>query len=1338
MKKFYLVALFALICNLASAQMERTTYRGAFAPAPAAMWTDTWTNWNPQDEAYPDKSPALTDAAGTNSNVVNVTANVTANTTWYATKTYKLKNIIYVGSNVTLTIQPGTVIKGESGSALVITKGAKINATGTASLPIVFTSSKAAKSRAAADWGGVVVLGKAGFNLNSGINNIEGIFATTNTQYGGGSTPNDADNSGTLKYVRIEYAGFVFSPNNELNGLTFGAVGNGTTVDYVQVSYSGDDSFEWFGGSVNCKHLVAYKGLDDDFDTDNGYKGFVQFALGVRDPNIADNPAVSTSEGFESDNNASTVEAATGYDNTTAIFTNCTLLGPSKRATSVASGYARALRLRRSTEIKIYNSVFLDFKNNYAGLTDDQTIAKYYSGKLKLKNNIFAGFYGTDFTNFPKGINPVSKTGNATTNALGLPTSTVFNLSDKMVADGNLTQLSSDGVLTTPYNTADYTSYAGMDYRPATDSPALSSADFTDASLTSYLPVIVDSSTPAASNRNYCVGDIATPLSAELSSTGVSLKWYIEPTGGTPSLVAPTPLTTVAGVQTFYVSQIKTDASESARVAITVTVSVKPSEVISVITGTGPVGSTSAVAVGPYVGTSATFTYSVSTFVDATLTYLWTVPNGANIVGGQGTNTVTVNYLDVAPGAGALGTINVQAVNAGGCKTVAKSLAITKALPVAPSAIKLTNAALPVSVTTGLATAITAYTTYMGTTTPLTLTATASVGATSYEWSLPAGVNVDINGVTPVVTTLYYTAEPFLAPAASESAITGPAAAGLKYYAVTYNTYNDVMVNGVATKIVISTAKLKIFSKISPAFVAIDYPAYGKVVTSDKNAILVNFSGVTNSSTTALYLGVKSRNGVGSSVTSNVTNVDAVASAAAPQSAILGLYNRTYTETYVPPVNNVSNASSSFAATGYELSSAKLLKLTATLPAAPAALVMKNTAISATVAVTNVSKYVGTSTPLTLTATASVLATSYEWELPAGVTQLTGGTSNVITIDLSNVAAGTTYLYFGVKAKNAIGVSSTVNTTLVPATSSTARLLKVLASVPLAVATVTGQTFGICAGSSYNYNMVASALANSYVITAPAGTTINNTDSNVLATSDLSFTVNYPIDFTGHTTLAPKTISIVGVNGLGNSTAKVLVIYKSMAAIGVATGSAGITTFTRCATQTFTVPAVVGATEYVWTPANGAEIVSGQGTSTVEVNFSGVADVVTSNLLKVVAKNACGVSSAIKIITLASTACPIVPAPAQFSSVVNVSEMYPNPTMGTFNVNVELLSSTTADVTMTVYSFDGTVVSTKNLNLSEGNNVINEDLSSQRNGIYIVKINNPSTGEVIINKLVKQ
>jgi len=378
MKKKNLAILLACLftATLVNAQVP-TTYRGAFAPAPTAMWTDNWTNWDPQNTYYP--APNVTIAANTV---------LTGSVTWTKNNTYKIQGLVFVDSLATLTIEPGTVIRGDetvANSSLIVQRGGKLIANGTSCNPIVFTSNKAQGARAKADWGGIILLGRAKHNLGT-QNAIEGIAQPNPRVFHGGT--NDADNSGILKYVRIEFGGYVFAPNNEINGLTMGSVGNGTTIDYVQTSFINDDSFEWFGGSVNCSHLVAYRGLDDDFDTDNGYSGTVQFGLGVRDPQISDDPLISTSEGFESDNNATGTGA---IPKTSGKFYNITQIGafrcgsnagPISQPTAV--GFRRGARIRRNSELKIYNSILM---NNWRGLIVDATVPLALA---EFRNNIIA------------------------------------------------------------------------------------------------------------------------------------------------------------------------------------------------------------------------------------------------------------------------------------------------------------------------------------------------------------------------------------------------------------------------------------------------------------------------------------------------------------------------------------------------------------------------------------------------------------------------------------------------------------------------------------------------------------------------------------------------------------------------------------------------------------------------------------------------------------------------------------------------------------------------------------------------------------------------------------
>ncbi|MFN9111019.1 MAG: hypothetical protein ACK5XN_13225, partial [Bacteroidota bacterium] len=349
----------------------------------STMWTDGWTNWDPINTTYP--APTVT-----------VTGTITTNTTWTASNTYLISGLVYVAAGVTLTIEPGTVIRGDASianSSLIITKNAKLIAEGTLSNPIVFTSSKDAGSRGVGDWGGLIILGRASLNRPGGVANIEGIAVTSNTEYGGGASPNDDDNSGVLKYVRVEFGGYVFATDQEINGITFGAVGRGTTVDYVQVSYTNDDAFEWFGGTVNCAHLVAYRNLDDTWDTDFGYSGSVQFALGVRDPNISDQSSGSTSEGFESDNDG---PGSSNTPQTRALFSNVTEIGPF-RGTVLSSWpstykFRRAARIRRNTGLRLFNSILTDYP--YGVFMDGSAVrANLQTGVTKFKNNLVAGCF---------------------------------------------------------------------------------------------------------------------------------------------------------------------------------------------------------------------------------------------------------------------------------------------------------------------------------------------------------------------------------------------------------------------------------------------------------------------------------------------------------------------------------------------------------------------------------------------------------------------------------------------------------------------------------------------------------------------------------------------------------------------------------------------------------------------------------------------------------------------------------------------------------------------------------------------------------------------------------
>jgi hypothetical protein len=316
-----------------------------------------------------------------------------------------LSGIVYITKGVTLTIEEGATVRGKSGldvASLVITRGAKIIAKGTAEKPIVFTS--ASQNPQSGDWGGIVILGTAKVNQTltwkgtavAGLTSVEGGINDTEVGYGlagsgDASFPigNDADNSGILQYARIEYAGYAYQPDNELNSLTLAGVGNGTTIDHIQVTYAKDDAYEWFGGTVNCKYLIAYKTQDDDFDTDFGYSGNVQFGIVLRDSVIAD---ISTSEAFESDNDG---RGSTLSPKTTAVFSNITAIGPRIDPTygKGNSLFRAGAHIRRNTGISIMNSIIAGWPvgiqfDASTGTAVDKNID---DSTIRIKNTTFAG-----------------------------------------------------------------------------------------------------------------------------------------------------------------------------------------------------------------------------------------------------------------------------------------------------------------------------------------------------------------------------------------------------------------------------------------------------------------------------------------------------------------------------------------------------------------------------------------------------------------------------------------------------------------------------------------------------------------------------------------------------------------------------------------------------------------------------------------------------------------------------------------------------------------------------------------------------------------------------------
>lgn len=365
---------------------------------------------------------------------------ISTNLTLKSCKIYKLDGLVYVANNATVTIEAGTLIKGvkgiraggveTAGGALIVTRGSRLNAIGNVTNPIIFTSNEPVP--ASGDWGGVVLIGKAPTNYGASLS-IEGVLpssAPVDITYGGPGNFNFNDNSGILKYVRIEYAGFELTVDNELNGLSLYGVGNGTTLDYIEVYKSKADAFSFTGGTVNASHLLAIDALDDMFYTNLGYTGTISFGFGIADPTRA---SKNQSNGFESENSFNGAPTA---PITHPVYNYMTIVGvPNATAASITNGlpsgsgkYGRAAHLRRNTQFTINRSVFIGF--NY-GISQDialpvveppnNTYTRYLEGISILNTNYVHGYiYAYDkevnFSGFT-GIVPLGTTNKAYVNA---------------------------------------------------------------------------------------------------------------------------------------------------------------------------------------------------------------------------------------------------------------------------------------------------------------------------------------------------------------------------------------------------------------------------------------------------------------------------------------------------------------------------------------------------------------------------------------------------------------------------------------------------------------------------------------------------------------------------------------------------------------------------------------------------------------------------------------------------------------------------------------------------------------------------------------------------------
>jgi trimeric autotransporter adhesin len=375
--------------------------------------------------------PGVTDDSGVGTGPFRVTGNVTLS----SGTDYLLDKEIYVDGG-TLTIQPGVMIPADADGSLIVTRGSQIFAEGTAEQPIIFTSlaeynhitdpvnfPNAPEIGDNGEWGGVLILGKApinfyvagnpftgdlGGNTNTGENQIEGVSAGPDNdgdghgdllEYGqdnalvGGLlevvTPADPeDNSGVFKYVSIRFGGKVLGLDDEINGLTMGGVGSGTTIEYVEVINNSDDGFEWFGGTVNCNNLVSFANEDEDFDMDEGYSGKLQFLFALRNDDVDGKGNVEN--GSELDGGNGSILNGTPF--TTAQIWNATYLGAGRVGSVATKG--NVFRMKDNFNGQFHNCVFDDFGKNLVRIDDADTAANVTNGTLKIENSHWGRYNG--------------------------------------------------------------------------------------------------------------------------------------------------------------------------------------------------------------------------------------------------------------------------------------------------------------------------------------------------------------------------------------------------------------------------------------------------------------------------------------------------------------------------------------------------------------------------------------------------------------------------------------------------------------------------------------------------------------------------------------------------------------------------------------------------------------------------------------------------------------------------------------------------------------------------------------------------------------------------------
>ncbi len=331
-------------------------------------WMKGWTNFDPNHEVYPRADEDIPIIIDQDTYLTN-------------NKTYLLSGNTYVVNGATLTIQEGTIIRCDTQTPtnLVISKGAKLIARGLKGQPIVFTSSKSPKARKSGDWGGIIIIGSGSINSPSEAGIIEGDFLPQYSLYGG---KNDKEMTAIMTYTRIEYAGKKINQSIELNGLSLYALGKESILNNIMISHSGDDSFEFFGGTVDMNNLISYKTKDDDYDFTLGYRGELYNIVAVRHPYISD---ISGSYAIEIDGFDKKL-GGTLQSLSSVKITDATIINLSDRTNYQHT--SAAISSKNLAQLDITNSKISGFANvvkfddSYTSFTD---LKKSFS----LENSIF-------------------------------------------------------------------------------------------------------------------------------------------------------------------------------------------------------------------------------------------------------------------------------------------------------------------------------------------------------------------------------------------------------------------------------------------------------------------------------------------------------------------------------------------------------------------------------------------------------------------------------------------------------------------------------------------------------------------------------------------------------------------------------------------------------------------------------------------------------------------------------------------------------------------------------------------------------------------------------------